>query len=223
MLEEAGDPPTIEQRGDRVKVAEVRDDHMVQFANPGVLERTQKGGRTGVHQEERLVPGPGPGDRLHPGHSPGDLRGEKSETLEPGAALHLFTQIVETKAPVTDARRRGAVVEDGHRHRIEYGAYVKNSERVHQLGEIEVAHLQAAGARHATWTVDNADAHCFDPGQVIVEGSRRVRGRVDLQSLAQVRFDGPVVGATAHRHAGQEQVGPCGRGLLYLLGEKVGR
>src|SRR5438067_566280 len=65
------------------------------------------------------------GDRSHARHARRDLGGEKAETCKPDAPLDLFTQIVETKAPVADAGRRRAVIEHGNRHRIEHGAHVK--------------------------------------------------------------------------------------------------
>src|SRR5947208_14266406 len=92
------------------------------------------------------------------------------------------------------------MVEHGHSHSVECGAYVKTSERVHQLGEVEVAHLQSAGAGHAIGTIDNSDAHRFDAGQVIIEAWRCVQGCVDLESPVDVRFDRPGAGPTARRH-----------------------
>ena len=125
VLEQAGDPPSVEERGNRVKVAKVDDHHVLQLPDPGVVKSAQDGRRTGIHQEERLRPGPGPRDRSHARHARRDLGGEKAETRKPGAPLDLFTQIVETKAPVADAGRRRAVIEHGNRHRIEHGAHLK--------------------------------------------------------------------------------------------------
>src|SRR2546425_5271531 len=125
VLEEAGNPPPLKERGDRMKVAKVDDHRAVELPDSWVVEGAQDGRRTGVHQEERLRPGPGPGDRAHARHSRWDLGGEKAETREPGAALNLFAQIVETKAPVTDPRWCRAMVEHRHRHRIERAADMK--------------------------------------------------------------------------------------------------
>src|SRR2546430_14062148 len=108
VLEEAGDPPSVEERGNRVKVAKVDDHHVLQLPDPGVVKSAQDGRRTGIHQEERLRPGPGPGDRSHARHARRDLAGEKAGTRKPGAPLDLFTQTAETKTTAAAAGRRGA-------------------------------------------------------------------------------------------------------------------
>src|SRR2546425_3037821 len=54
VLEEAGDPPSLEERGDGVKVAKVDDNRAVELPDPWVVQGAQDGRWTGVHQEERL-------------------------------------------------------------------------------------------------------------------------------------------------------------------------
>src|SRR5438552_16130247 len=100
MFEQAEDAAVSEQRRDRVKVAEVEDDHRIRCRNDHIVERTEDRGRAGVHQEEWFRPGPTAGHRLHARHSRGDLRAEKAEALQADATLDLVAQGVAAKPAV---------------------------------------------------------------------------------------------------------------------------
>jgi hypothetical protein len=96
-------------------------------------------------------------------------------------------------------------------------------QRIHELVRVEIAHLEPPRTIGDLPVVDDANAHRLDPGEIVVEGSGRLRGGVDAKALAQVGLDRPGIGAAAHRHAGEQQIGPVGRRLLDLLRQEHGR
>ena len=90
MLEEAGNPPIVQEGGDRVEVSEVDDDGPVGGTNDRIVEGAKDRGRSGVHHKDRDTAGPGAGHRAHPRHAFRDFVAEKAKPFQAGPPRDLL-------------------------------------------------------------------------------------------------------------------------------------
>ena len=208
VFEHCANLSVLEAQGDRVKVADVDQQRPTHRPQGRILQRPQDGCRSGVHDEERCVPGPGPHHRLHPGHAGRDSASQESKVLQARAAGHLLTQVVEPKTPVAVAGRGRPVVEDRDRDRVELGGDPESGQRLGHRVEVEVAKLESHGRAvpGELARVHHMNPHRLHPIQIVVKCPGGLRRGKDPKARAQMGLDRPMPGATTHGDAGQEQV-----------------
>ena len=134
----------------------------------------------------------------------------KAKPASPAPACDALGQVLEAEEAVADARRRVAVVKDGHgQHVGRVEVHAKGAKGAGQGLIVEIEH-RAGGERSPVTTASSSLTICTpmagDLLQVVVEGAGGVGRGKDAVAGFQVILGGPAARPAAHGHAGQQQV-----------------